>query len=183
MTLIAMVVAGVILSVTPALAAPPGIEDFCFAQIEKVRPPLSSGRGDREAFMANCIADPCSGSMTRNIAGGTLGRSQATHGRHTAMLESEGDGNSLVPPMDPEEALLSASGEPPVTVGLLPFIPCGLLDTSPLSPEFARSVLAGLTRPRSVARPLPHQKRSQTSYGDQEAYCEWDRSPHRNLKS
>src|SRR5262245_40127674 len=88
-----------------------------------------------------------------------------------------------VPPMDPEEAPLSASGEPPVTVGLLPLIPCGLLDTSPLSSEFARSVLAGPTRPRSVARPLPHQKRSQTSYGDQEAYCEWNRSPHRNLKS
>ena len=42
---------------SPALAAPPEIVDFCFAQIEKVRPPLSSGRGDREAFMANCIAD------------------------------------------------------------------------------------------------------------------------------
>jgi len=46
-----------LISVTPALAAPPEIEDFCFAQIEKVRPPLSSSRGDREAFMANCIAD------------------------------------------------------------------------------------------------------------------------------
>jgi hypothetical protein len=57
MTLIAMVVAGVILSVAPSLAAPPEIEDFCFAQIPKVRPPLSSGRGDIEAFMANCIAD------------------------------------------------------------------------------------------------------------------------------
>jgi hypothetical protein len=57
MTLIAMVVAGVMLSVTPALAAPREIEDFCFAQIGYVRPPLSSGRGDREAFMANCIAD------------------------------------------------------------------------------------------------------------------------------
>ena len=44
-------------SVTPARAAPPEIEDFCFAQLEKVRPPLSSSRGDREAFMANCIAD------------------------------------------------------------------------------------------------------------------------------
>jgi hypothetical protein len=42
---------------SPALAAPPAIEDFCFSQIEKVRPPLSSSRGDREAFMANCIAD------------------------------------------------------------------------------------------------------------------------------
>jgi hypothetical protein len=39
------------------LAAPPAVEDFCFDQIEKVRPPLSSSRGDREAFMANCIAD------------------------------------------------------------------------------------------------------------------------------
>jgi hypothetical protein len=42
---------------SPSLAAPPAVEDFCFDQIEKVRPPLSSGRGDREAFMANCIAD------------------------------------------------------------------------------------------------------------------------------
>ena len=59
MTLIAMVVAGVILSVTPALAAPPEIEDFCFAQIEKGVAPLlgSAGRSEREAFMANCIAD------------------------------------------------------------------------------------------------------------------------------
>jgi len=42
---------------TPALAAPKEIEDFCFRQIEQVRPPLSSSRGDREAFMAACIAD------------------------------------------------------------------------------------------------------------------------------
>src|SRR5262245_61053743 len=41
MTLIAMVVAGVILSVTPALAAPPEIEDFCFAQIERSGHPLA----------------------------------------------------------------------------------------------------------------------------------------------
>jgi hypothetical protein len=59
MTLLAMVVAGVIPSVTPALAAPPEIEDFCFAQIAKgIAPPLNSaGRGEREAFMASCIAD------------------------------------------------------------------------------------------------------------------------------
>ena len=42
---------------TQALAAPQWVEDFCFAQLEQVRPPLSSGRGDREAFMARCIAD------------------------------------------------------------------------------------------------------------------------------
>ena len=49
---------GVLFTVTPALAAPPEIEDVCFAQIENGRaPPLgSAGRGEREAFMANCIA-------------------------------------------------------------------------------------------------------------------------------
>jgi hypothetical protein len=57
LTAVKMIVAGLVLSTTPAFAAPPEIEDFCFAQLEKVRPPLSSGRGDREAFMANCIAD------------------------------------------------------------------------------------------------------------------------------
>ena len=57
LTAVKMIVAGLVLSTTPALAAPPEIEDFCFAQLEKVRPPLSSGRGDREAFMASCIAD------------------------------------------------------------------------------------------------------------------------------
>jgi hypothetical protein len=46
-----------LIAAAPAGAASPEIEDFCFAQIEKVRPPLSSSRGDREAFMANCIAD------------------------------------------------------------------------------------------------------------------------------
>jgi hypothetical protein len=46
-----------LINISPALAAPRQIEDFCFAQLEQVRPPLSSGRGDREAFMANCIAD------------------------------------------------------------------------------------------------------------------------------
>ena len=56
LTAVKMIVAGLVLSTTPNLAAPPEIEDFCFAQLEQVRPPLSSGRGDREAFIANCIA-------------------------------------------------------------------------------------------------------------------------------
>ena len=53
-----MVVAGLILSATPALAAPPEIEDFCFAQLEQVRPPLSStAEATGKHFIANCIAD------------------------------------------------------------------------------------------------------------------------------
>jgi hypothetical protein len=43
-----------LMSVTPALAAPPEIEDFCFYQAQQVR---FSGRGEREAFIANCIAN------------------------------------------------------------------------------------------------------------------------------
>ena len=39
---------------TPALAAPPEIEDFCWAQAAQIR---FNGRGEREAFIANCIAD------------------------------------------------------------------------------------------------------------------------------
>ena len=49
-----MVVAGLVLSTTPALAAPPEIEDFCWAHAAQIR---FNGRGDREHFLANCIAD------------------------------------------------------------------------------------------------------------------------------
>ena len=42
------------MSVTPALAAPPEIEEFCFAQAAQI---WFNGRGDREHFIANCIAD------------------------------------------------------------------------------------------------------------------------------
>ena len=38
----------------PALAAPPQIEDFCWAQAAQIR---FNGRGEREHFIANCIAD------------------------------------------------------------------------------------------------------------------------------
>src|SRR5262245_46393681 len=102
------------------------------------------------------------------------------------MLESEGDGNSLShlgPPNAPGRSPRVQHQVNPFLRGASSPHTLWLVDTSPLSPGFARSVLAGLTRPRSVARPRPHQKRSQTSYGDQEAYCEWDRSPHLNLKS
>jgi len=39
---------------TPALSAPQWVEDYCWAQAAPIRFP---GRGDREAFMARCIAD------------------------------------------------------------------------------------------------------------------------------
>jgi hypothetical protein len=43
-----------LVSVTPALAAPQWIEDLCWAQAAQIR---FNGRGEREAFIANCIAD------------------------------------------------------------------------------------------------------------------------------
>jgi hypothetical protein len=43
-----------LLSATPAFAATPWVEDYCWAQAAQVR---FNGRGEREAFIANCIAD------------------------------------------------------------------------------------------------------------------------------
>ena len=43
-----------LVSVTPALAAPPEIDDFRFYQAAQI---WFNGRGDREHFIANCIAD------------------------------------------------------------------------------------------------------------------------------
>ena len=54
MAVIAIVIAGVIFSATSALAAPPPIEEFCFAQAAQI---WFNGRGDREHFIANCMAD------------------------------------------------------------------------------------------------------------------------------
>ena len=39
---------------TPAFAAPPQIEDYCWAKAAQI---WFNGRGDREHFIANCIAD------------------------------------------------------------------------------------------------------------------------------
>ena len=44
----------VLMGTIQALAAPPWIEDYCWAQAERVH---FNGRGEREAFIANCIAD------------------------------------------------------------------------------------------------------------------------------
>jgi hypothetical protein len=43
-----MIIAGLMLSTTPALAAPPQIEDFCWAQGAQIR---FNGRGEREHFI------------------------------------------------------------------------------------------------------------------------------------
>ena len=40
--------------VTPAFAAPQWVEDLCW---DKAAPIWFNGRGQREAFIANCIAD------------------------------------------------------------------------------------------------------------------------------
>ena len=42
------------LSAAPAFAALPQIEDYCWAQAAQI---WFNGRGDREHFIANCIAD------------------------------------------------------------------------------------------------------------------------------
>ena len=43
-----------LMNVSPAFGAPPEIENFCWAQAAQIR---FNGRGEREAFIANCIAD------------------------------------------------------------------------------------------------------------------------------
>ena len=54
LTPVQIVVGGLVLSATPALAAPQQIEEYCFAQAAQI---WFNGRGDREHFIANCIAD------------------------------------------------------------------------------------------------------------------------------
>ena len=52
--LVAVVICLAMMSVTPALTAPRHIEDLCS---ERARHVTFWHRGDREAFMANCIAN------------------------------------------------------------------------------------------------------------------------------
>jgi hypothetical protein len=49
------IIALVMMTVTPALAAPSEIQAFCFEKALKAMLPFRRGAG--EAFMANCIAD------------------------------------------------------------------------------------------------------------------------------
>jgi hypothetical protein len=51
---LATIICLVLVGTTPARSAPPWIEDYCWAQAAQVR---FSGRGEREAFIARCIAD------------------------------------------------------------------------------------------------------------------------------
>jgi hypothetical protein len=44
----------VLIGVSPAWSAPPWIEDYCMAQAAQIQ---FHARGEREHFMANCIAD------------------------------------------------------------------------------------------------------------------------------
>ena len=43
-----------LIGATPALSAPPRVDDYCWAQAAQIR---FNGRGEREHFIANCIAD------------------------------------------------------------------------------------------------------------------------------
>jgi hypothetical protein len=55
MRFVLMAVTGLsLLNISPALAAPRQIEELCFA---RAAPIWFNGRGEREAFIANCIAD------------------------------------------------------------------------------------------------------------------------------
>jgi hypothetical protein len=44
----------VLIGATPAFSAPPWVEDYCWAQAAQIQ---FNGRGEREHFIANCIAD------------------------------------------------------------------------------------------------------------------------------
>ena len=54
LTPVKIVVVGLMLSAAPAVAAPPQIEDYCWAKAAQI---WFNGRGDREHFIANCLAD------------------------------------------------------------------------------------------------------------------------------
>ena len=57
---VTIVVAGVIVSATPASAAPQWVEDACWYHANRVLPALTAR--EREAYIANCIADYTAGS-------------------------------------------------------------------------------------------------------------------------
>ena len=55
-----MVVAGLILSATPASAAPRWVDDLCWRAAQRVTPSLTEP--EKEAYVANCIADWTAGT-------------------------------------------------------------------------------------------------------------------------
>ena len=60
MKLILVMVAALILSATPAFAAPQSVEDACWRYAQRVTPHLSAR--EREAYVTNCIADWTAGT-------------------------------------------------------------------------------------------------------------------------
>jgi len=57
---VALGIAGLVLSATPAFAAPQWVEDLCWYHANRVLPALTAR--EREAYIANCIADWTAGS-------------------------------------------------------------------------------------------------------------------------
>ncbi|HSD93427.1 MAG TPA: hypothetical protein VLB11_10435 [Methyloceanibacter sp.] len=57
---VTIIVAGVMFSATPTFAAPQWVEDACWYNANQVRPALNAR--EREAYIANCIADYTAGS-------------------------------------------------------------------------------------------------------------------------
>lgn len=55
-----ILVAGLLPSASPALAAPQWVEDLCWYHANRVLPALSAR--EREAYVANCLADYTAGS-------------------------------------------------------------------------------------------------------------------------
>ena len=55
-----IVVAGLIVSATPTLAAPPEVERQCFLAAERVTPILT--QPEKEQYIANCIANWTAGT-------------------------------------------------------------------------------------------------------------------------
>src|SRR5262249_56341249 len=83
------------MSVTPALAAPRQIEDFCFEQSRHV---TFWHRGDYEAFMANCIRtirrhQPKNASIA-NIETGSVSR----RGKSNTSLKKEAPADAVKGP-------------------------------------------------------------------------------------
>ena len=57
---VAMAFAGLVLSATPAFAAPQWVEDRCWYHANRVLPALTER--EKEAYIANCIADWTAGT-------------------------------------------------------------------------------------------------------------------------
>ena len=51
---LAVIIFLISIGASPALAAPPQVEDYCWAKAAEIH---FWGRGEREAFIARCIAD------------------------------------------------------------------------------------------------------------------------------